>query len=324
VDVICAGILVADIFVPPLPALPHAGELLATDAFLIDTGGCAANVATCLAKQRVSAGVVGKVGPDIFGDFVEHDLGTKGVDVRGLIRSDTLGTSSTVVLPVIGEDRRFIHTFGANADFRVSDISLASFAGARVLYIGGYLVMPAFVPAELASLLAVARSANIKTVLDVVVPGDDAGRSWPALEAVLPEVDLFMPNDEEARNLTGESLPVRQADRFLAAGCGAAIITQGRNGALYRDAVRSVESGVYAVEMVDGSGSGDAFAAGCIVGLLEGWDPCETLRFASAVGASACTRLGCTTGVFTREEVTAFVSAHDLRIADRPTGSEVA
>jgi sugar/nucleoside kinase (ribokinase family) len=321
-SVVCAGIIVADIFVPPLPALPRAGELLATDAFLIDTGGCAANVAADLAKQGVSVGVAGKVGADIFGDFVERDLATKAIDTRGLIRSTDLGTSSTVVLPVVGEDRRFIHTFGANADFRVSDIDLALYPGARVLYVGGYLVMPAIVPGELVSLLATARRAGIRTVLDVVVPGDDAGRSMPALETVLPEVDLFLPNDEEAQNLTGECTPVRQAERFLAAGCRAVIITQGCHGALYRDASRCVESGVYAVEVADGSGSGDAFAAGCIVGLLEGWDPRETLRYASAIGASACTRLGCTTGVYTRAEVEAYVASHDLRVSDRPMTCE--
>src|SRR5260370_31590670 len=71
---LCAGILVADIFVPPLPALPEAGQLLATDDFLIDTGGCAANVAAGLAKLGVAVAVAGKVGKDAFGDFIVQDL----------------------------------------------------------------------------------------------------------------------------------------------------------------------------------------------------------------------------------------------------------
>ena len=78
---------------------------------------------------------------------------------------------------------------------------------------------------------------------------------------------------------------------------------------------RSVlESPVYPVEFVDGSGTGDAFAAGFIVGLLEDWPLSETLRFAGAVGASACTRLGCTTGVFDRAQTEAFVREHPLEI----------
>ena len=321
-DAICAGILVADIFVPPLVALPKAGELLATGDFLIDTGGCAANAATCLAKLGVGVGVSGKVGADVFGEFAERDLSAKGVDVRGIRRSARSGTSKTVILPVRGEDRRYVHTFGANADFRVSDIDLAAFAGARVLYVGGYLVMSAVLPDDLAALLASARSLGMKTVLDVVVPADDEGRSWPALAPVLPEVDLFLPNDEESRSLTGECAPERQAGRFLEAGCSAVVITQGRRGALYRDSGKLVEAGGYSVDVVDCSGSGDAFAAGCIVGLLEGWEPCAMLRFASAIGASACTRLGCTTGVPNRAEVDAFVRTHTLSVTERPARRE--
>jgi sugar/nucleoside kinase (ribokinase family) len=63
------------------------------------------------------------------------------------------------------------------------------------------------------------------------------------------------------------------------------------------------------VDAIDESGAGDAFAAGFIVGLLEGWKLERSVRFASAIGASACTRLGCTDGVFTRAEAEAFLAA---------------
>jgi sugar/nucleoside kinase (ribokinase family) len=43
----------------------------------------------------------------------------------------------------------------------------------------------------------------------------------------------------------------------------------------------------------------------------------QILAFASAIGASACTRLGCTTGVFTREEAAAFQQRHTLRMESR-------
>src|SRR2546430_751842 len=82
-----------------------------------------------------------------------------------------------------------------------------------------------------------------------------------ALDPVLPHVDYFLPNDEEAQALTGEKDPRRQAERFLEAGCGTAIITQGDRGTLLMDAGRVLEAPVFPVEYVDGSGAGDAFAA---------------------------------------------------------------
>jgi sugar/nucleoside kinase (ribokinase family) len=65
---------------------------------------------------------------------------------------------------------------------------------------------------------------------------------------------------------------------------------------------------------VDGSGGGDAFAAGYIAGLVRGLDAEGCLRLASAVGASCVRAVGTTTGVFTREECDAFLRAHPLRI----------
>src|SRR5436190_1578401 len=117
IQVLCAGVLVADIFVPPMPSLPEEGELRATDDFLLATGGCAANVALSLARLGVGSTVSGRTGSDVFGDFIVGDLEARGIDTSGIRRSDTSGTSKTVVLPVIGQDRRFIHTFGANAEF---------------------------------------------------------------------------------------------------------------------------------------------------------------------------------------------------------------
>jgi sugar/nucleoside kinase (ribokinase family) len=65
---------------------------------------------------------------------------------------------------------------------------------------------------------------------------------------------------------------------------------------------------------VDGTGGGDAFAAGYITGLLRGLDAEGCLRIASAVGASCVRAIGTTTGVFTREELEAFLQEHELRV----------
>lgn len=311
-QVLCTGILVADIFVPPLPALPAAGELRATEDFLLDTGGCAANVATSLARLGIRTAVTGRVGSDVFGDFIVNDLRAKGIDTSAIHRSTSIGTSKTVVLPVIGEDRRFIHTFGANAEFSETDIALDTLPENGILYLGGFLIMPALKAGAVADLFRAARQRGITTVLDVVVPVGDASDSMRQLTDILPFTDYFLPNDEEAHALTGETDPYRQATRFRDAGCKTVLITQGNGGTLLLSETQRMEIGTYPVEFVDGSGSGDAFAAGFITGLVEGWEMERTLKFASAIGASACTKLGCTTGVFTRAEAEAFMEQNTL------------
>jgi sugar/nucleoside kinase (ribokinase family) len=313
-SVVCAGILVADLFVPLLERLPRAGELVATEDFLFQPGGCAANTAIALAKLGVSVSVSGKVGNDSFGDAVVHELQANGVQTGALRRSSSYNTSKTVILPVVGEDRRYIHTIGANADFMVDDIDLALAEQTQVFALGGYFVLPKLESLRLIELLAGLRKRGVRTVLDIIVPTSTHHPTLDNLRPILPHIDVFMPNSVEATMLTGETDPEKQAELFLQAGCAIAIITRGGDGALLMSTQKTLEAPAAPVEVVDVSGAGDAFAAGFIVGLLEQWPPEDALRFASVIGASACTKLGCTGGVFTRKEAETYVQTHPLPI----------
>jgi sugar/nucleoside kinase (ribokinase family) len=75
-----------------------------------------------------------------------------------------------------------------------------------------------------------------------------------------------------------------------------------------------LRSGVYPTEFVGGTGSGDAFDAGYIAGLLEGEDPAGCLRWGSALGASCVRAIGATESVFDRDEAIAFMREHPLEI----------
>ena len=314
-DVLCAGILVADLFVPPLPRLPEPGELLKVGPMQLATGGCAFNAAMDLVRLGLRVGVAGAVGRDLFGDFIRRDLMERDLaDASGIREITEHPTSQTVILPVSGQDRRFIHNVGANAAFRVADVDREAVARARVLYVGGYGILPAFDPGELGELFAFARSKGVRTVLDVAGVAADSG---PAMLApVLPHVDAFLPNDDEARLLTGETDPVRQARWLVDLGARTAVVTRGGDGLAAATREGTWTAGAFRVDVVDASGSGDAFDAGFIVGLLEGWDLGRTLAFASAIGASCCTRLGTTAGVFTRVEAEAFLASHPFTLKE--------
>jgi sugar/nucleoside kinase (ribokinase family) len=311
-DVLCAGIIVADHVSSPIPYIPAAGELVLADQLLLTIGGCAANVAVDLVKLGVSAAVIGRVGGDVFGRVVADMLRERQVEVSALLVSPDLDTSQTLIVNVAGQDRRFIHTFGANRAFRAADIPLERVANCRVLYLGGYLLMDGVHAEELSPVFAAARRAGAKTVLDVVTPGP--AEYLPRLEKILPHVDVFLPNDHEAELILGEKDALRQAECFHEMGAKTAIITRGDRGSvLVSDGVR-LRAESYRVPFVDGTGGGDAFAAGYIDGLLRGLDAEGCLRIGSAVGASCVRAIGTTTGVFTRPELEAFLRDHPLRI----------
>jgi len=311
VDCLCAGIVVADFVCAPVPRIPPAGGLEMTDAISPAIGGCASNVAIDLARLGRKALVVGRIGGDLPGRFVRDQLAAGGVDTTHLVESPGQ-TSSTLVINVRNEDRRFIHAFGVSALFDGSEIAPPLVSQAKVLYLGGFGLMPRLAGDRVADLFRKAREAHVPTVLDVVVPDAKACRTQ--LERVLPWTDVFLPNTDEARLLTGLADPLEQARAFRAAGAGTVVITCGSHGAVLARPTETLRAGTFPVEFVDGTGSGDAFAAGFISGLIDGLSAERCLELGSALGASCVRQAGATTGVFTRDELAAFLSHHRLAV----------
>lgn len=309
-DCLCAGIIVADFVCAPVAAVPAAGGLEMTDAISLAIGGCAANVATDLVKIGRKAAVVGRVGTDMPGRFVRDELSCSGVETNWLVETPTLQTSSTLVINVRGEDRRFIHTFGANAAFDGSEIPPDLIRQARSLYVGGFFLMPRLTSRRVAELFRSARDAKVPTVLDVVIP--DPTHCWRELQDVLPWTDVFLPNVDEGRQITGLDDSVSQARAFRDAGAKTVIITCGGAGAVLSNDDSIIRSGGFPCEFVDGTGSGDAFAAGYISGLIDGYPAKRCLEIGSALGASCVRRAGATAGVFNHLELTDFLSQHRL------------
>lgn len=312
IDVLCAGIIVADHVCTPISHLPAAGELVMADGMLLTIGGCAANAAVDLAKMEARVGIVGRVGTDVFGRVVTDILRDARVDVSHIHATASQDTSQTLIVNVQGEDRRFIHTFGANREFRAADIPMQRLDEIKVLYLGGYLVMPGVTQEDLVPVFSAARARGVKTVLDIVVPRK--GEYLSQFDRLLPHVDVFLPNNLEGELITGKKDPLEQAEIFRHMGAGTTVITMGGEGSvLVQDGLR-LRAGIFKVPVVDASGGGDAFDAGYIVGLLRGLPPEGCLTLASALGASCVRAIGTTPGVFTRAECDAFLKANSLTI----------
>ena len=308
----CAGVLVEDTFCGPMKELPREGQLLAIGAMPVKAGGCAANVAIDLAKQGLAVDVVGCVGQDASAEVIMACLGEHGVGCAQVTRVEQYPTSKTMILLVAGEDRRYVHVFGANQAFTVRHIKRDWLKSLNVFYLGGLCALPAIEMAELQELLKFCQGHEVTTVVDVVVP-----QSWTGVEALkplLPYIDYFLPNNDEARLITGRTDPLEQLRALRAAGAGTVVITQGKLGAMATRGGTYWQCGVFPLTGIDPTGAGDAFSSGIITGHMRGWDMPQILRYASALGASATRAIGTTDGVFTAREAEAFVASNRLSV----------
>ena len=309
-DCLCVGIAVADHSCVPIARLPESGELLLTKRLTLTLGGHAANVSVDLAKLGVKVGITARVGDDLFGQFLRQELTRAGVDFVNLVETPGQDTSGTLIINVNGDDRRFIHTIGANGEFDGREVSAAMLEATRALYVGALFALPKLTASALRALLQQARAVGVPTVLDVVIPGP--GDYLTTLREVLPWTDVFMPNTDEAAQITGQTDPLVQAEVFRQLGARTVIITCGGVGAVVVSETDRFRSGVFRMEFVDGTGSGDAFGAGFIHGLLQGADTRRCVEIGSALGASAVRCSGATAGVFKRPELEAFLQHNRL------------
>ncbi len=293
-DVVCLGILVADVICRPVDELPARGTLGLAGEIELQGGGCALNTASALSRLGMQAGVAGKVGADRFGDFIVELLDERGVDRSALVRDEATPTSATVALVASDGTRTFLHVPGANGTLRAAELDPELLYAGRALHAAGQLVMPALDGEPFAALLAEARRRGLVTSLDTVF---DATGRWERVLPSLPHVDLFTPSLEEAHGITGESDPARAAERLRERGAGAVAITLGPDGCYASGPGFEGRVAAPAVAAVDGTGSGDAFAAGLVYATLAGWGFEHGVRFACAAGALATSAVGAYAGL---------------------------
>jgi sugar/nucleoside kinase (ribokinase family) len=317
-EILCVGDMCADIFASPLTRLPNSGELALADEIAVYPGGNALNTAIALRRLGEPAAIAGSVGDDALGGLLLDQLQSLGLDTRGVWRQPQGQTATTIIVRAQGEDRRFIHALGVAADFTGEHISADILPDGGILLVGGYLKLGAWNDEALANLLCESKRQGCCNVLNVCI-AQDSGVDPSRAVRLLEQVDVFVPNEDEALILTGEASLVRQAQALRRAGAETVVITRGDRGLYADDGSRTAKMGVFDVSLVDPSGCGDCFTAGLLAALVRDWDLVRTLEFASAVGALGATALGCTNGVPSFDEVEQFVEKNDLEVSLNPS-----
>jgi sugar/nucleoside kinase (ribokinase family) len=330
-DVVCLGILVADVSARPVTEYrvmsenpneevvvlgARRGGLSHCDGMQLSIGGCAANTGIGLQKLGVRTAIIGKVGRDLIGHYVRGELKIHRAHMRGVAIDPHVATSATMVMIAADGERSFIHYPGANATFNIDDIDWDVIKDAGLLHVAGHFLMPQFDGAPCAAVLKRAREMGLKTALDTA--GDQSKMTMEVLRPVLPYVDYFVPSYAEARRCvesygTGLDTPEEVARIFLDEGVGVVALKMGENGSYIRTRDAEWHIPAFAVDAVDATGAGDAFAAGFLAGVVRGFDLEATGRLASAVGACCVTKLGTVQGVRSLDETLAFIEEQGAR-----------
>jgi len=306
-DILCLGILVADIIGQRVKRWPEKGKLELIDRVELHSGGCAANTAIDLAKPGLKVGLAGKLGNDPLGDFLLKTYRKYDLDIRGVRRANKMGTSATLVMVDSNGERSFLHAPGANKEFSLKDIDRSLLTNCKILHIAGSFLLPKLDGQPIARIFQEAKKRKIITSLDTV--WDAQGRWLKLIAPVFPYLDFFLPNLEEAKMITGQRNPEKIANKLLGLGVKTVALKMGKKGCYVANRKCIVTRPAYQIKPVDTTGAGDAFAAGFLFGVIKGWPLARIVSFANAVGAMACLALGATDGVTSFRETIRFIKS---------------
>lgn len=302
------------------PAEETLADILSED---VGTGGCPYNVCVDVSRFGVDVPVsgIGLIGDDEDGTLVLESADRYGIDARHLRRTDAAPTAHTEVMFVPSTGRRtFFHHRGANALLAPEHIPVGEL-DCRILCLGYLLLLdaldaddPEFGTAA-ARVLAGCRDAGIQTAVDVV--SEDSDRFGRVITPSLPHTDFLIINEIEAGRTTGRE--VRRDGVLIDTALEAAALELLERGVQQLVVLHAPEVAIACPRggepvwqesldlppgFVKGSaGAGDAFFAGMLVGLHEGWPLDETMQFAHAAAASCLRHPTCTEGVGSVDEI---------------------
>jgi sugar/nucleoside kinase (ribokinase family) len=293
------GAHVLDVHARPVTEIPEGQGGALLEEIRLSPAGPAGGTAITLAKLGGQVTSVGVLGADDLGDVFVTMLGRFGVDTSHLARHDDVQTSATVLPIRPNGDRPALHVIGANGTITGDDIPWDVVEAADHIHVGA----PEFFPELAAEVLERARARGATTSIDILADG------WPEMldfiGAALPHTDWFLPNQEQALNVTAESDVEAAGRKLLERGIGGAAITCGGDGCVVITADGIERVPAFAIEVVDTTGCGDALSAGFIHGLSLGRSPADAARLGSACAALVAQGLGSDAGDF------------DLAAADR-------
>ena len=291
VDLAVVGNVNVDLVVWPVSDIPPPGVELPVDRIDLRVGGAAAITGATLARLGEDVVVVGCVGDDALGGFAIAELQGYGVDTGHVRRIDAAATGTSIAFEAPGRDRSFLISLGSLAAFEPSMIPEAAFRASFVLCCG-YFNLPSMRGRPTADLLRRVQEAGGTTLLDTGWDHD----GWPdatraEIDLLLPFVDVFVPNQDEAEQLAGEPDPLAAALALAERTGGWVVVKLGRAGCIAANAGREVHRiDAPDVEVVDTTGAGDAFNAGLMSALHAGMAFSDALRTAVMVASTVVSR----------------------------------
>jgi len=297
IDAIVVGELNVDLILNRIDGFPEVGKEKLAGDMTLTLGSSSAICASNLSSLGSKVSFLGKIGKDIFGDLVLESLTASQVQTDLIIRNQSSKTGATIVLNY-DEDRAMITHTGAMETLTITDIKPDKIKRARHLHFSSYFLQ-AGMRADIVKLFRMAKTSGLTTSFDAQWDPDE---KWDLdLQAVLPFVDIFLPNQLELLHLTGQP-DLTSALSSVKTSANVIVVKMGNEGSLLVFNDQQIHKPAFLnKKVVDAIGAGDSFNAGFIHKFLQGAALAECQEFANLTGAVSTTAAGGTSALLPYE-----------------------
>lgn len=305
-DVCVVGEINPDLILYGVPKTlqPETESLI--DGFRMTLGGSSAIFAHNLSVLGTRVGMVSKIGSDAVGKMALGWLSDGGVDTSRVVQTANASATGVSVILTYPAERCILTYPGTIFELSYCDLDLDYVFSARHLHISSYFLQKTLRP-KVADLFSAAHRKGLTTSLDT---NDDPENLWAdGLRACLRDVDIFFPNEREAKCIARTD-DLSRAIADLSGRVSVVAVKLGSCGAIARKGTQEWRCPPVAVDVVDTVGAGDTFDAGFICRFLQGAPIEECLAYANLAGAYSATRVGGTEAYRDREQMKKFFRDH--------------
>lgn len=255
------------------------------------SGGSAANTCAVAAALGAKVGFLGTVADDALGQVFAHDIRAAGVAFPSAPARGTAPTARCLIL-VTPDGQRTMNTFlGACVGFGEGDLDAAMIAGAKVVYLEGYLFDPPEAQAAFRRAAALARAAGRQVAITL----SDAfcvGRHRAAFRDFVREhTDILFANEAEITALY-ETDSFEEASFQAGGEVAIAALTRSEKGSVILAEGARIAVPAAPAKVVDTTGAGDAYAAGFLAAFTSGQPLRECGRWGSIAAAEVIGHFG--------------------------------
>lgn len=255
------------------------------------SGGSAGNTVACFSALGGSAFYHCRVGHDKHGMFYLSDMANMGVTIDGA-KAEVAGTTGTCIVLVTDDGERTMQTdLAVSSQIDESNVDFDVLAGAKYLYLEGYLAMSPSVQPAIAKLCQLAKSQGVKIVVSFADPAvvrfaKDGVMSW-----LQNGVDMIFCNMDEAK-LFANTDDDATAVQTLLTHAKVAVVTNGAKPTSVGDEHGIILYDVLTADVVDTNGAGDNFAGAFLYALSQGLDYQACVRLAGGVASRVVSQFG--------------------------------